>query len=181
MSTKTEATIEDLYKVRGKAEIVNGEITHMPPTGDMPGYAGDEIFVSLREHSRRTGAGRAVGDNKAFLVNLQRRKSFSPDAAFHTGAGSGMKFFEGAPAFAAEVRSEGDYGPRAERELAKKRADYFEAGTLVVWDVDLLGEDVVKVYRASDPENPTVYRRGEVAEAEPAVPGWRMAVDDLFA
>jgi hypothetical protein len=50
-----------------------------------------------------------------------------------------------------------------------------------VWDVDLLGDDVVKAYRASDPENPTVYRRGEVAEAEPAVPGWRMAVDDLFA
>ncbi len=27
-------------------------------------------------------------------------------------------------------------------------------------------------------ENP--YHRGEVAEAEPALPGWRMAVDDLF-
>ena len=25
MSTKTEATIEDLYKVDGKAELVNGE------------------------------------------------------------------------------------------------------------------------------------------------------------
>ena len=181
MSTKTEATIEDLYRVRGKAEIVNGEIIRMPPTGAMPGHAGDEIFVSLREHSKRTGRGRAVGDNKAFRVNLPHRKSFSPDAAFYTGSDPGMKFFEGAPVFAAEVRSEGDYGPRAERELAKKRADYFAAGTLVVWDVDLLGDDVVKVYRASDPENPRVYGRGEVAEAEPAVPGWRMAVDDLYA
>ncbi len=36
------------------------------------------------------------------------------------------------------------------------------------------------VYRAGDPGNPTMYRRGEVAEAEPAVPGWSMAVDDLF-
>jgi hypothetical protein len=34
-----------------------------------------------------------------------------------------------------EVRSEGDYGPRAEQELARKRADYFEAGTRAVWDV----------------------------------------------
>jgi Uma2 family endonuclease len=49
-----------------------------------------------------------------------------------------MKFFEGAPVFAVEVRSEGDYGPAAERELAEKRADYFAAGTLAVWDVDLL-------------------------------------------
>jgi len=25
-----------------------------------------------------------------------------------------------------------------------------------------------------------VFRRGEVADAEPAVPGWRMPVDELF-
>jgi Uma2 family endonuclease len=79
------------------------------------------------------------------------------------------------------VRSEGEYGPRAEQQMAAKRADYFAAGTQVVWDVDLLGESVVRVYRASDPERAQVYRRGEEAEAEPAVPGWRMPVDDLFA
>ena len=49
-----------------------------------------------------------------------------------------------------------------------------------MWDVDLLSEDVVLVYRADDPDNPIVYRRGEVADAEPAVPGWTMPVDDLF-
>ena len=67
-----------------------------------------------------------------------------------------------------------------ERAMAAKRADYFACGTLVVWDVDLLSEDVVKVYRASDPDHPTIYRRGETAEAEPAVPGWQMPVNDLF-
>lgn len=67
-----------------------------------------------------------------------------------------------------------------ERRIAEKRADYFAAGTLVVWDVDVLRGKVVRVYRADDPENPKVYRPGEVAEAEPAVPGWAMAVDDLF-
>ena len=180
MSTKVTATIEDLYKEPGKAELVNGEIVRMPPTGNEPGYAGDEIFASLREHSRLTGKGLAVGDNKGFRVNLPHRESFSPDAAYYTGPLTGMKFFEGAPVFAVEVRSEGDYGPQAEEKMARKRADYFKAGTLVVWDVDLLSEDVVKVYRADDPENPTIYRRGEMAEAEPAVPGWKMAVDDLF-
>ena len=91
-----------------------------------------------------------------------------------------MKFADGAPVFAVEVRSEGDYGPRAERQMAKKRADYFAAGTLVVWDVDLLSYDVVRVYRASEPQRATRYRPGEIAEAEPAVPGWTMLVDDLF-
>ncbi|HSK71463.1 MAG TPA: Uma2 family endonuclease [Pyrinomonadaceae bacterium] len=175
-----EATIEDLYKIKQKAEIVNGEIVLMPPTGDEPGYAEDEIFVSLHEYAKKKGFGRAIGDNKAFKVDLPNRKSFSPDAAFFTGERAGMKFFTGAPAFAVEVRSENDYGNRAEQAMAQKRADYFAAGTQVVWDVDLLSEDVVRVYRASDPENPTVYGRGEFAEAEPAVPGWKMAVDDLF-
>jgi len=59
-------------------------------------------------------------------------------------------------------------------------ADYFAAGTLVVWDVDLLGQDVVRVYRASARLAAKVYRRGEMAEAEPAVPGWTMAVAELF-
>ncbi|MFL5731880.1 MAG: hypothetical protein ACJ78Q_01665, partial [Chloroflexia bacterium] len=77
-------------------------------------------------------------------------------------------------------RNENDYGPRAERAIAAKRDDYFAAGTQVVWDADVLRENVVRVYRANNPTQPTVYHRGEVAEAEPAVPGWKMPVDDLF-
>lgn len=178
---ETEAAIDSLSRVpeNGKAEIVDGEIVVMPPTGGLPGYVGAEIFVSLREHVRSARIGHALPDNVGFIVDLPNRKSFSPDAAFYTGELS-MGFLEGAPVFAVEVRSEGDYGAKAEQEIASKRADYFSAGTLVVWDVDLLSDDAVRVYRASDPENPTIYRRGDVAEAEPAVPGWTMAVDDLF-
>ena len=80
-----------------------------------------------------------------------------------------------------EVRSDSDYGRAAEERLRQKRADYFATGTLVVWDVDLLSEDVIKVYRASTPDSPTVYRKGDIADAEPAVPEWQMAVNDLFA
>lgn len=180
MSTKIEATIEDLYKVEGKAELVNGEIVHMSPTGLHPHYAAWDIANSLRAYSEATEKGYAVVDNVGFVVDLPHRKSFSPDAAFYLGADTAMKFCQGAPVFAAEVRSEGDYGPRAEREMAAKRADYFAAGTLVVWDVDLLSDDIIRVYRASDPETPAIYRRGEIAEAEPAVPGWTFAVNDLF-
>ena len=180
MATKPKAAIEDLYGVDGKAEFVNGELLIIEPTGCLPNRAAGTIYVRLRDYERRTQRGLAYTDNAAFIVNLPRRKSFSPDAAFYTGPPSGMKFLEGAPVFAVEVRSEGDYGPAGEKKMAAKRTDYFAAGALVVWDVDLLGDDVVRVYRSSDPENPAVYRRGETAEAEPAVPGWRMAVDGLF-
>ncbi len=182
MVANLQATIEDLYALPSsqKAEIVDGEIVLMSPTGAAPNYAAAEIFASLREYSRRTKNGHPVTDNAAFRVDLPNRKSFSPDAAFYTGKWTGMKFFEGAPVFAVEVRSEGDYGPRAERAMARKRADYLAAGTLVVWDVDLLGEDIIKSYSFTDPNTPTIYRRGDVAAAEPAVPGWSMTVDDLF-
>src|SRR6516164_8334220 len=163
MPIKTQATIEDLYHVpeNGKAEIVNGELRLMSPSGHMPGRAAGEIFISLRAHERRTGVGRAYGDNVGFVVSLPNRKSFSPDAAYYIGPRTGGKFLEGAPIFAVEVRSEGDYGPAA------KRRDYFAGGALVVWDVDVLKFETVSVYRATAPETPKVYRRGELAEAEP--------------
>ena len=85
-----------------------------------------------------------------------------------------------AAAFAAEVRDDANYGVEYDAHLAAKRADYFAAGTQVVWDVDVLREALIRVYRAADPENPTIFRRGEIAEAEPAVPGWRFPVDELF-
>lgn len=182
MTRKAKATMNDLHNVpeHGKAELVNGELLLMAPTGGMPGRASGKIYRSIDDYEHHQGGGYAFGDNVGFLVNLPNRQSFSPDAAFYTGE-LRMGFLQGAPVFAGEVRSENDYGDKAEEEMAKKRADYFAAGTLVVWDVDLLSDDVIRVYRASDPNNPTVYRRGELAEAEPAVPGWRMPVDELFS
>jgi Uma2 family endonuclease len=181
MSTKTRATIEDLYKVDGKAELVNGEIVEMPPAGDDPNGASLNVAISLRAYEKRTGQGRAYTEGAGFHVNLPHREAFSPDAAYHIGPRTGMRFLEGAPVFAVEVRSENDYGRAAERAMQDKRADYFACGTLVVWDVDLQSADVIKSYRASDPEHPVIFRRGDMADAEPAVPGWRMAVEELFA
>jgi len=175
----TNQLIDELYRVDGKAEIVGGRIVMMSPTGDLPGDAAGTIYVSLRQFAKQFG-GRAYGDNVAFLVDLPNRKSFCPDASYYTGPRTGMKFLSESPAFAVEVRSENDYGPTAGREMAAKRADYFAAGTKVVWDVDLLSDDVIRVYRADSPATPKIYRRGEKAEAEPAVPGWLFSVDDIF-
>jgi Uma2 family endonuclease len=179
MRSTKEATIDDLYRVRGKAEIVQGRLVRMTPAGGLHGYAVGAVYRSLHAHACRTKRGHALPDNVGFIVDLPGRRSFCPDAAFHVGPLS-AGFIDGAPVFAVEVRSKGEYGPKAEARMAAKRAEYFAAGTLVVWDVDLLRHRVVRVYRASEPAAPTVYRPGEVAEAEPAVPGWSMPVDELF-
>jgi Uma2 family endonuclease len=100
MSTKAKATIEDLYKLPddAKAEIVDGEIVLMSPTGDMPGRAGGSIYVSLRQQDGKT-PGRAYPDNVGFCVSLPNRESFSPEVAWDIGPSTGMKFLEGAPVF----------------------------------------------------------------------------------
>jgi Uma2 family endonuclease len=182
MTASTPATIEDLYHVpeNGKAEIVNGELVLMAPTGFWPSRAAAAIYRSLYEHERKTKSGYALSDNAGFIVKLPNRGSFSPDAAWYTGRPTGMRFLEDAPTFAVEVRSEGDYGPVAERRLAEKRKDYFAAGTLCVWDVDVLSAELIKSYHANDPENPFVYQRGDVADAGDALPNWSMPVDELL-
>jgi Uma2 family endonuclease len=110
------------------------------------------------------------------------RQSFSPDVSYYDGPlpQNRMRFVSGPPTFAVEVRSENDYGPSAESQMADKRADYFVAGTQVVWDVDPVAE-VIDCYRASAPDQPQRFARGQAADAEPAVPGWRLDVDCLFA
>jgi Uma2 family endonuclease len=179
MQSRGSATLDDLRHVREKAELVDGEIVRMTPAGGYHGYAAGEILASLRQYARLTGLGHALGDNIGFRVQLPNRKSFSPDAAFYVGDLS-ADFLDGAPVFAVEIRSGDDYGPAAEARLSAKRSDYFNAGTLVVWDVDLEHEGWVRVYRCADPKHGTTHRRGETAGAEPALPGWSMPVADLF-
>jgi Uma2 family endonuclease len=183
MRSSAKATIEDLYKEPGKAELVDGEIILMPSTGYSPNRAGTNILFSLTQYERQTGIGQAFSDGAGFIMDPMQRKVFSPDVAFHTGLASkglNMRFVEGAPIFAVEIRSENDYGSPAEQKMAAKRSDYFAAGTQVVWDVDLQSESVVRSYRIDEPNHPTIYRRGDMATAEPALPGWVLPVDDLF-
>ena len=183
-ATQTAATLDDLYREEGKAELIAGRIIPLMPTGRWPSRVASRIFRSLDDYAEATGRGEAYTDNTGFAIPplSSGRESFSPDASYFFGPfpANIMRFLEGPPAFAVEVRSEGDYGDAAEEAIAAKRADYFEAGTAVVWDVDPVGRRILK-YRADTPGQPEPFIPGQEADAEPAVPGWRMAVDRIFA
>lgn len=177
---KTEKLIAQLYQTEGRAEIINGEIVKLDLDGFLPAQAKSNIGFSLHKYQKLTNKGFVVSTLVAYIVDLPRRKSVSPSVSFHNGKRTGMKFLKGAPIFAVEVRSENDYGRKAEKSIAEKRTDYFAAGTEIVWDVDLLSEDVIKSYSRDNPNEPRIFRRGEFADAEPALPDWKMAVDELF-
>lgn len=173
-------TIADLAREPGQAELVGGRIIPLIPTGFRPNVVAGRI---LADHADATGRGVALMGNMGYVVPElpSGRESFSPDVSYDSGPFSDddMKFVRGAPTFAVEVRGEGDYDPAAERSIVAKRADYFAAGTLVVWDIDPK-TDRIQSFRADTPENPETFARGEVAQALPAVGGWAIEVDRVF-
>lgn len=183
MTPVTRATLEDLMATEGRAELIGGKVVKLMSTGRRPSRIAFRIAMRLEAHASGTGVGEVHPDGVGYAVPElpSGRESFQPDASYYDGPFSPnqMRFIEGAPTFAVEVRSENDYGDAAEAEMAAKREDYFQAGTRVVWDVNPVAE-VVRRFRPNEDE-PTVFTRGQVADAEPAVPGWTMSVDDVFA
>lgn len=180
LAPDVEFLFERLMRLEERAEISDGRIIIAAPRGAWQAQVAGEIMASLHDFVRGRLAGHVVGGGAVFRVNLPHRATFTPYTGYYVGPVARMEPFEGAPIFAVEVRSIGDYGPRAERLQSEKRADYFACGTQVVWDVNLLSNDVVKVYRASAPGQPVIYRPEDIAEAEPAVPGWTVAVSSLL-
>ena len=183
MSTvdRPAATIDDLYRAEGKAELVNGEIVAMSPSGFWHLKIASLIFISLKDYELKTGRGIALGDGGGFLCELPHRQSFSPDCSYYFGRlpTSGHDFLPEPPTFAVEIRSANDYGPAAELKMAEKRADYFAAGTKAVWDVDPEGPVFVRLYLLDQPLNAIEFKLGEVAHAEPVLPGWRLNVNEI--
>jgi Uma2 family endonuclease len=183
MAPVTRATLDDLMRTEGKAELIGGKVVKLMPTGRLPNRIAGRIYRRLDDYAIAAGVGEAYTDNMGFAVPElpSGRESFSPDASYYSGpfGTNEMRYIDGPPTFAVEVRSENDYGDAAEAEMAAKRDDYLQAGTLVVWDVDPVSEEVRR-YRPNE-SAPTVFVRGQVADAEPAVPGWTMSVNDVFA
>ncbi|HQR09002.1 MAG TPA: Uma2 family endonuclease [Gemmatales bacterium] len=172
-----------MLKVKEKAELINGRIVRLMATGHLPNTIAGRIYRLLADFVEEYLEGVIYTDNIGFAIDElpSGRESFSPDVSYYDGPlpENLMRFIEGAPTFAVEVRSEGDYSPAAEREMTAKRADYFAAGTRAVWDVDPTGQ-IIRLY-VDDPVHPVAtFLAGDQANAEPAVPGWRLDMAKLF-
>ena len=177
------ATLEDLYREPGKAELIDGRIVRQMVTGRRPNNIAGNVYVHLRAYAKASQQGEAYTDMMGFAVPLlsSGRQSFCPDASYYRGPfpENEMRFIEGPPTLAVEVRSECDYEAGAAEAMAAKRADYFEAGTLAVWDVDVLAE-TVHVYVKENPLVPETFKRGQIVHAGSAMPGFQLSIDQIF-
>src|SRR3954453_17985427 len=81
------ASLDDLYRVEGKAELIGGRIVPIMPTGRRPNLIAGRIFRSPPVHVEVVGRGEAYTDNMGFAVPelASGRQSFSPDVAYYCG------------------------------------------------------------------------------------------------
>ncbi len=100
-SSTTQAILDDLYMVDGKAELINGRIVHFIPGGHLPTEAAQEIFVSLRQFAKSSGKGVAKAEGIGYAVPKMPsgQESFSPDASYFDGhlPADRMRFLSGPP------------------------------------------------------------------------------------
>jgi Uma2 family endonuclease len=78
-----------------------------------------------------------------------------------------------APDLAVEILSPGNTG----REMERKRAEYFAAGTRLVWIVSP-GDRTVQVY--TSPADVRLLGEDAILDASPVLPGFRLPIRDWF-
>ncbi len=150
--TQTAATLDDLRREEGKAELVGGRIVHLMPTGFRPGKIVGLIYMSLHAHAApRPGTAWPSPDNVlgtpcrnwhlvASRFRRMLRCSQAPCRRTTWTSWEGPRPWRSRSG----VRETTVPGPRSN---AAKRADYFGGGTQVVWDVDPRAR-VIRSHRA---------------------------------
>lgn len=179
------ATLDDwaTQPTEGQVELVDGQLWQLPLHGGWVGYVvGNIVFALLRFVEERDEESALVGMSRlGYVVDLPHRKSFCADASYMPRPFEKWNDYPiGAPRFAVEVRDLEMQGGNGDAYHAAKRADYFAAGAEVVWDVNPWVRTVAKYVRGQDA--PVIWHDGDEADAdaEPAVPGWRIAIADVF-
>ena len=147
-ATQRAATLDDLYRVDGKAELIAGRIVPLMATGYRPSRVASRIFRSLDDYAQATGRGEAFADNTGFAVAplSSGRESFSPDASYFLGPfpSNEMRFLNGPPS------SRSKSGARMTMAIRLRQPERPSVRTILrlvlrlVWDVDPINDRILK-------------------------------------
>jgi Uma2 family endonuclease len=180
MATTKLHTIEDLEQMDGEIpyELIRGVLHEVTPCSIKPSMVGVNItgylFIYLRSHK----FGFLTGSDGGFVLSRNPDTMVAPDVGFIRAERlpNGVDFSGFCPIppdFAVEVMSPSD----RPREVAEKIALYQEAGVPLIWWVKP-EERIVAVYRAG--QHTRDYHDGDELDGEPVLPGFRLAVRDVF-
>ncbi len=174
-------TAEELFDLPAddyKYELVEGELIRMAPTGGEHGVLTVRIGRILDEYVEAHNLGICNGAKTGFILRRAPDIVRAPDAAFIAKAripetGIPQTYWPFAPDLAVEVTSPSDrFGA-----VQTKIAEYFSAGTCLVWIVEPTTRTVY-VYRS--PRDVQALGEEDELGGEDVMPGFRCAVRRLF-
>lgn len=174
-------TADDLWAMGEDAryEIDEGVLVPMSPCGFDHGEVSVNVAALLRGYVRRRRLGRVVGNEAGFRLSQGPDVLRAPDVAFVSEQRlaqvyRGPGFAEGAPDLAVEVVADDDRAAEVER----KALQFIAAGVRSVW-VLYPRTRTVSVRRA-DGRVLHLTGEGAVLEDDPALPGFRCRLAELF-
>lgn len=187
VSVATEAkpqrmTIEEFEQFTGEPdkryELVDGEIVEMSPPGGVHGETSLEAGAILRNYVRPKNLGVVYAAETGFIVRREPQLVRAPDVAFVARerlpeGRSPEGYVPLAPDFVVEVVSPND----SAKDVQARIDTWLKAGVKNLWAV-YPATRVVMIHRGLD----RIDRKSgdEELDAEPAVPGFRCKVSDLF-
>jgi Uma2 family endonuclease len=182
VATSPLTTADELLlmpKGRMRHELVRGELRTMTPAGFEHGRIALHVAQLLGAHVEETGIGVAVGAETGFVLSSDPDTVRAPDAAFISKeradkVGRTVKYWPGAPDFAAEVVSPND----TFREVQEKALEWLASGTIVVLVLDP-DQHTATVYRGKGDAH--LHRAEDTLDLSDAVPGFTVPVARLFA
>ena len=157
-------------------ELVRGELIKMSPASHLHSGCAMLIGASLVARAETNRLGRVYGADAGFLLAFNHVRA--PDAAFvraerADAARNVPGYFPGPPDLAVEVISPSD----RLTEVNAKVDEWLAAGTLAVVVVNPRNL-TVRIHRS--PTDVVILNADDVLEVQDVVPGWRMAVADIF-
>lgn len=161
-----------------RRELVLGEVREMAPAGSVHGRIILNITTPLDRHVRENGLGLMFAAETGFKISGNPDTVRAPDAAFVRRerveeVGEVEGYWPGAPDLAVEVVSPND----SYTEVAEKVATWPAHGTRMVIVVDPRRRAVAIHRPPAQVRHLTI---DDTIDGEDVVPGWRLAVRDLF-
>jgi Uma2 family endonuclease len=156
-------------------ELVRGELREMSPTNYGHGVVAGRIVTLVQKWNDERAAG-TVGVEIGHQLTHDPDTVRGPDVSFLRRLHRekvGRVWVEGGPDLAVEVRSPHD----RQREIDERVADYFVAGTPLVWIVDPAARTIV--VRAPGAPDRTL-TESDFLEGGDVLPGFRVAVREVF-
>ena len=160
-------------------ELVKGELVKLAPAGSEHGDLAMRVGWRLGQYVENHNLGKVFAAETGFRIASNPDTVRAPDVAFISKgrveeAGLVEGYWPGAPDLAVEVISPTDIYTAVQAKVL----DWLDAGTLMVAVVNPR-QQTVTVYRSRT--DITILTGNDILDGQDVVPGWTLAIRDLFA